>query len=743
MTVLMGLLSIFILGASPRSPSEGSRITSETSSSPTHYAVLEQSEEELADQLRRIIQTEIWQDFPSADAQPVHVIPLNISDSMGEYWVVVTNGPQPWRITSSDEVINFFHFVAAFRLASEGEWSEIDRLEIESAPQRTHPELLQTGWRTSGGIPTAWIAVQGGTGAHAGTLDLIGFDGESLTTVLSLIGARPIAGELADLDGDGLLEVIGNDSDPYIFCYSCATDLKRETLYRWDGAQLAPVLLRAPVLALSEVVWEQADRAVTLAQADFWRQAAEAAALASSQAPTVDEVRWLSILINRVASARLSYSGSPGQPLLTSVFAGEYEAAVDFMRALDPGEAFALDGPLIVGTAAEQSLSTMAVNLLDYTERAIAVDPKRASIHAVRALGLALASPRNLGRARAAMKRAVELAPEDPYYEESLAFLENAKQAPGEPPEERIAETPPLGPPDTFFAYGRVLGTGDRGKFVKAVHHRLARIPPLEFSDPGRYFDAYHEATRQAVVRFQNERGLSPSGVIDLETWNALEDASAAQHPVAQRPAPVSVARSRPLHTKTGQPIAYLTFDDGPHPRFTLRILELLSRYNATATFFVLGGQVRRFPEVVAAAAQLGNEIENHTASHVWLTRISREEFISEVMRTDEAIYAAAGQRAGPIRCLRPPYGARDERTFSLAAELGKKIVLWDVDPQDWRQPGAAQIAQHILSHAWPGAILLMHDGGGERKQTIAALKTVLAELTARGYVFRGLPGCM
>ncbi len=729
------------------SPTEVATATPQTSpvaptALPTEETVPEPSEEELAEQLSQIVQARIRLDFPSVDAQPVHVFPLNLSDSMGEYWVAVTNGPQPARITSSDEVIDFFHIVVAFRLASEGEWLEIDRVEIESAPQRTRPELLQTGWRPPSGKPTAWIAVTGGTGAHAGTLDLIGFDGEALTTTLSLTSARPNAGELADLDGDGLLEVLADDSDPYIFCYACATELKRETVYRWDGSQLAPVLLRAPVLALPEIVWEQADRAVALAQADLWRQAAEVASWASSQAPSFDEVRWLSILINRVASARLSYAGSPGQPVLTNVFAGEYGAAVDLMRELDPAEAFALDGPLIAGTAAEQSLTTMAVNLLDYTERALAVDSERASIHVVRALGFTIASPDRLAEARSAMQTAVELAPDDSFYAASRAFLDQVEQAPGAAPEDPGTATPPAGPPDTFFSDGRVLGTGDHGKFVKAVHHRLARIPELGFSDPGRYFDAYHEATRQAVVRFQNERGLSPSGVIDLETWNALEDASAAQQPVAQKRAPVTVAAPRPAHTEAGQPVAYLTFDDGPHPSFTVSVLELLSRYDATATFFVIGGQVMLFPEVVAAAVQQGNEIENHTASHAWLTKVSRDEFISEVMRTDEAIYAAAGEQVGPIRCLRPPYGARDECTSLIAAEMGKTIVMWDVDPQDWRQPGAEQIAQHILAHARPGAILLMHDGGGDRQQTIAALEMVLAELTARGYVFRGLPAC-
>ena len=118
------------------------------------------------------------------------------------------------------------------------------------------------------------------------------------------------------------------------------------------------------------------------------------------------------------------------------------------------------------------------------------------------------------------------------------------------------------------------------------------------------------------------------------------------------------------------------------------------------------------------------------------------------------ASMAAAGGSGVPHapcrRCYVRPHrlracrrdGAVDARTAPLAAELGKALVLWDVDPQDWRQPGAGQIASYVLSHASPGAIILMHDGGGGRRQTVAALETVLAELSSRGYEFRGIPGC-
>ncbi len=760
----------------PRSAAPTAAAAPEPSPAPAAAETPAPSDDELAARLRRVVQESIRQEFPTAVAQPMHLLPLDAADARVRDWAVVTDGPQPSRLAPNGDPINFFHFAAVFRLDAERAWTEVARLEIESAPQRTRPRLVQSGWRPPDGAPMTWLLVEGGTGAHAGTLDLIGFDGSTLSSALSLITPRTNAGGLADLDGDGLLEVVVDDSDPYVFCYACATELKRETVYRWDGSRLAPVELRALASELPERVQAQVDRALALVGADLWREAAAAAASAAGQAPDVDDLRWLSILINRTASLRLASAGQIRQPLVTAVFAGEYRAAVDLMRAHEPPQTFALNGPLVVGTAAEHDVSTLAVRLLDFTERALALEPQRAAAHAVRALGLALASPDQLADARAAMRRAAELEPDDAFYSASLTFLQSVDQAPGEPPQPPGPPEPPAEPPPSFFADGQGFGSGDRGRHVKAVHQRLARIPSLQFRDPGRYFDAYHEPTRQAVVQFQTERGLTPSGVVDLQTWTALKEASEAPpptpapppptpapatptpQPTAPTPAPVTPApqptsptpapapppapQPRAVHGDAGQPVAYLTFDDGPHPSYTRSVLEILARHGALGTFFVLGAQVTQFPEAVAETARQGNDVENHTLNHVSLVDVSRERFIAEVNGTDAAIRAAAGGLADPLRCLRPPYGARNQRTDALTAEVGKVLVLWDVDPQDWRQPGAAQIAAHVLSHAHPGAILLFHDGGGSRQQTIAALDTVLTELSARGYVFRALPAC-
>lgn len=741
-------------GATPApspSPTRPPAVTVAPSPSPTAPVAAWQAPtlDELAAELREIVQEGIrreFPEFPEAESQPVHVLPLGLAEGTGAYWSVVTDGPQPFKVDSRGEAINFFHFAAVYERIEGGEWREVDRLEIESAPQRTHVEVLTTGWKAPGGETSAWIAVRGGTGAHAGTLDVVRFDGQLLRTALSWTSPRPSAGEIVDLDGDGLLEVVLDESNPYIFCYACATELKQEGLYRWIDAGLGRVELRAPPGESRNGAGEEVQRIVSLVEADLWREAAAGATALSEQSPLSEGTRWFSILTNRIAAARLAHAGSPGQPLLTQVFAGEYAAAVDLMRALEPAQAFALDGPLIAGTAAEEDLPTMAVHLLDFTARALAEAPGRADIYAVRALGLALASPDDLSEAVSTLADAIALAPDDAFLQASRDFLQGVDRAPGATPEPAGPVALQAGPPASFFNEGRVLGSGDRGRYVKAIHQRLARLPWLRFWDPGRYFDAYHEATRRAVVRFQLDRDFAPTGVVDAMTWEALEAAGFAPRDVEEEAAPSSaltvVPVRRPSHGAAGQSVVYLTFDDGPHPDFTPPIMDILARYGAEATFFVLGAAVERYPKLAAALAAAGHRLENHTFNHLALDQISRETYLAEVSATDAAIRSAAGDAAGPTRCVRPPYGAIGADTTAIAAELGKSIVMWNIDAQDWRQPDADQIAQHVLANVFPGAIILMHDGGGVRSQTVAALRTVMAELAARSFKFRIVPAC-
>ena len=691
------------------------------------------SAEERAAELASIVLAAISEEFGENELE-ARALDLGLRDADGAYWAVLTNGLRPFYVNDDGDPINFFHLVAVHRLSNDGSWSdEIDRIEIDTAPYGTDvAELVDLDGRAGG---SAWIAIRDSTGAHAGTLDVIRFDGSRLSTALSHISSRPNAGEITDLDGDGLPEFVLNASNPFVFCYACAVEEhEAPDLYRWDGTALSRVELAVPA-GLAPGAAADAGRVVALAEADLWREAAALAVQTASGTPDDDGLRWLSILVNQMAAARLGHAGSPGQPLLTNVLAGEYAAALDLMRAHPPAEAFALDGPLIVGTAAETDLTTMAVELLDYSERALAQRPDDASIHAVHALGLALASPDQLDQAREAAARALELAPADEFLQQVSAFLEAAARAPGLPPEAPPSEELLPAPPPERFADGLTLGSGDRGRFVRALQQRLARVRGLGFLDPGRYYDVYDTATREAVIRIQLRADLEPTGVVDAATWDALEAAWQQPEPVEEPPDRADPAHP-PAHNRTGAPVAYLTFDDGPHPTWTPEVLDVLGRYDVTATFFVLGLNVTRYPQIIERMVDAGHEAENHTFDHIWLSRAAREDIITQVTRTDDALHAVAGTRVDPIECLRPPYAATNERAVRTAAELGKAIVLWSIDPQDWRRPPAEQIASHVLANVRPGAIILMHDGGGERSQTVAALETVLDGLTGRGYAF-------
>ncbi len=199
---------------------------------------------------------------------------------------------------------------------------------------------------------------------------------------------------------------------------------------------------------------------------------------------------------------------------------------------------------------------------------------------------------------------------------------------------------------------------------------------------------------------------------------------------------PTAVRVTPPTHTSAGGPIVYLTFDDGPYDKFTPQVLEILARYEASATFFMLGQSVERFPALARSVADAGHSVQNHTYGHVGLQDVGHDPFVADLTRAQVALHEATG--SVPF-CVRPARGAADTATREAIAELGLQIALWDVDPQDWRRPGSTVIVARVLADVRPGAIVILHDGGGDRSETVAALEEILAELTARGYVFHAL----
>jgi peptidoglycan/xylan/chitin deacetylase (PgdA/CDA1 family) len=179
-----------------------------------------------------------------------------------------------------------------------------------------------------------------------------------------------------------------------------------------------------------------------------------------------------------------------------------------------------------------------------------------------------------------------------------------------------------------------------------------------------------------------------------------------------------------------------LTFDDGPGP-FTPQILQILQRTHTPATFFVIGRLARAYPESVAAEARGGFAVGDHTETHPLLSILSAAGQAAEI---DAA--AADIHRAGAPypRLFRPPYGSFDQATLALLRARSMLMVLWSADTKDYSRPGAKKIIYTAVSGGQSGAIILMHDGGGDRAQTVAALPRIILRLRQRGYRLVTIP---
>ena len=198
--------------------------------------------------------------------------------------------------------------------------------------------------------------------------------------------------------------------------------------------------------------------------------------------------------------------------------------------------------------------------------------------------------------------------------------------------------------------------------------------------------------------------------------------------PVAARP-PRAPANYRSV--KTGRPVVALTFDDGPHPELTPQLLDVLRQQGVRATFYVIGRNVDTYPEIARRIVAEGHEIANHTYNHPHLTQVGAARLDSEITRTTEAIQRATGRR--PTN-MRPPYGSINARVEeALLRKHGLDVIMWSVDPLDWRRPGAEVVRQRLVDGATPGGILLAHD---IHPGTIEAMSGTISDLKAKGYGF-------
>ncbi|MGE7947067.1 polysaccharide deacetylase family protein [Lysinibacillus sp. NPDC093688] len=183
----------------------------------------------------------------------------------------------------------------------------------------------------------------------------------------------------------------------------------------------------------------------------------------------------------------------------------------------------------------------------------------------------------------------------------------------------------------------------------------------------------------------------------------------------------------------TDEKIIALTFDDGPHRKYTSQILDVLAKHDAKATFFIVGQNAEKNPEVVARMYKEGHELANHTFTHPLRTNVSN--LLKEIKQTDDTIQNITGTKP---TLFRPVEGQYSDAMIEAIAKEGYKVVMWSwhLDTLDWKSPGTNRIVNTVINGVKEGNIVLFHDGGGNRHQTVKAMEKILTELDSQGYRF-------
>ncbi len=215
---------------------------------------------------------------------------------------------------------------------------------------------------------------------------------------------------------------------------------------------------------------------------------------------------------------------------------------------------------------------------------------------------------------------------------------------------------------------------------------------------------------------------VDTEGALPGQAWN---EAGSRNYPAS--------AGNKDSYSKvdTSLPFIALTFDDGPHPTNTPRLLDILKARNVRATFYVVGTNARAHPEIMRRIVAEGHEIGNHTVTHGNLKNMSKAAVKKELSDARDSIVSATG--VAP-RTMRPPYGSiTSEQKRWIREEFGYPAILWSVDPEDWKKPGSSVVASRLVSGTRPGGILLVHD---IHAPSIDAVPLAVDELLLKGYQF-------
>ncbi|HEY8477485.1 MAG TPA: hypothetical protein VIN09_11530 [Chloroflexota bacterium] len=329
------------------------------------------------------------------------------------------------------------HFVA-LAARDDGGWRALSLARLE-CPDFLGPDAVAPARVDEQRL---WLEVRGGAGAHGGCYDLLRFDGQTLHVTASANHSGPDVARLQDLNGDGTPELVVNQTDDYVFCYACNVRLIQYRVLRWDGARWTDVQLAPLPESTPAEVRQPGNRAVELARAGLWKDALPAAEQALARGRSDETAAWNAALIRLHAEARAEHARNSGYPLLTTVFYGDYDAALEFFRPYQPSQIFTPRTPLVVGTPADQGpgRETLTKQIVLATTLALQVKPDLAAAYFLRGWAISLSAPGDPG-ALANVQRAAELNPAESLYERSVAYLKEVPPAPP-PSAERISFVP-------------------------------------------------------------------------------------------------------------------------------------------------------------------------------------------------------------------------------------------------------------------------------------------------------------
>jgi peptidoglycan/xylan/chitin deacetylase (PgdA/CDA1 family) len=235
-------------------------------------------------------------------------------------------------------------------------------------------------------------------------------------------------------------------------------------------------------------------------------------------------------------------------------------------------------------------------------------------------------------------------------------------------------------------------------------------------------FDYYHAVMRPFFVY---------ALILILSHYAPAAAPDSALIATSPTPNPPSIEKITFSEVNVDGPYIAMTFDDGPHATNTPKLLEMAAKRHIKLTFFVLGECIEQNPDVLRREVAEGHEIGNHSWSHPNLAKLSDEGVRTQLQRTEDMMVKTAGIKP---KLMRPPYGELTKRQRILVNhEFGYKVILWDVDPLDWKRPGSDVVAQRIIAGARPGSIILSHD---IHPPTIAAMPQVFDALLAKGFKF-------